>query len=172
VINCIAVDPLNQKWVGTTEGAFLLSQDGTQTLASYTTQNTQGKLIANDIRSIAVDPKSGTVYFASVLGLASLTTAAAAPRQAFEELDLYPNPFLMPSTSPLTVSGLVENSRLKVLSIDGSLIRDMETPGGLIGYWDGKNQEGNEVPSGVYVVVAYSADGSAVATGKVAVIRR
>ena len=80
MINTIAVDALNQKWVGTNEGVILLSADGTQVLAQYTVQNTGGKLIDNDIKSIAVDPGTGTVYFGTRSGLASLTTPAAAPR--------------------------------------------------------------------------------------------
>ena len=74
VINTIAVDPLNQKWVGTTDGVFLLTPDGTQILASYTVDNTAGKLMDNDVKSIAVDGKTGTVYFGTAFGLASLTT--------------------------------------------------------------------------------------------------
>ena len=41
-----------------------------------------------------------------------------------------------------------------------------------MGFWDGRDEDGGEVASGVYIVVAYSADGSKVVTGKVAVIRR
>ena len=119
VINCIAIDPLNQKWVGTPEGVILLSADGTQTLATYTVENTAGKLMENDVKSIAIDAKTGTVYFATISGLASLTTAAAAPRSSFDELTVFPNPFVVPGGSLLTVSGLVENSNLKILTMDG-----------------------------------------------------
>jgi ligand-binding sensor domain-containing protein len=171
VVNTIAVDPLNQKWVGTTDGVFLLSPDGTQTLASYTVDNTAGKLIDNDVKSIAIDGRSGTVYFGTTHGLSSLTTAGASPQSSFDQLTVYPNPFRIPGTTQLTVSGLVQNSSLKIVTIDGTVIRDLKTPGGLIGFWDGKDNNGNDVSSGVYLIVAYSEDGSAVANGKVAVIR-
>jgi ligand-binding sensor domain-containing protein len=173
VINTIAVDPLNQKWVGTTEGVILLSPDGTQQLASFTVENTDGKLIDNDVKSITFDGNTGTVYFGTLSGLASLTTAAVSPKTAFEQLMISPNPYLIPNTISLTVDGLVENSLLKILSIDGRVIREIESPGGRVGFWDGKDEEGNDVSSGVYLVVAYSSeDGTQVATGKVAIIRR
>lgn len=171
VINTIAVDPLNQKWVGTTEGVFLLTPDGTQILASYTVDNTAGKLMDNDVKSIAVDGKTGTVYFGTAFGLASLTTPGAAPRASFDGLTIYPNPFHIPGTTQLTVSGLVENSSMKIVTTDGTVIRDIKTPGGLVGFWDGKDNGGNDVSSGVYLIVTYSEDGSAVANGKVAVLR-
>jgi hypothetical protein len=150
---------------------FLLSPDGTQTLASYTVDNTAGKLIDNDVKSIAIDGRSGTVYFGTTHGLSSLTTAGASPQSSFDQLTVYPNPFRIPGTTQLTVSGLVQNSSLKIVTIDGTVIRDLKTPGGLIGFWDGKDNNGNDVSSGVYLIVAYSEDGSAVANGKVAVIR-
>lgn len=171
-INTIAVDPINQKWVGTAEGVIVLSQDGTQQIASYTVASTDGKLIDNDIKSIAIDAKSGTVYFGTLFGLASITTAAAAPKQTFDEIMTYPNPYIIPNPIALTIDGLVGRSAIKILSIDGHLIRDIITPGGRIGFWDGKNEEGKDVSSGVYIVVAYSEDGSQTATGKVAVVRR
>jgi len=173
VINTIAVDPLNRKWVGTTEGVIQLSPDGTQQLASYTVENTGGKLIDNSVKSIAFDGMTGTVYFGTLSGLASLTTAAVSPKTSFDQLIISPNPYLIPSTTSMTVDGLVENSILKVLSIDGRVIREIETPGGRIGFWNGKDEKGKDVSSGVYLVVAYSTeDGTKVATGKVAIIRR
>jgi hypothetical protein len=171
VINAIAVDPLNQKWVGTTDGVFLLSPDGTQTLASFTVDNTAGKLIDNDVKSIAFDGKTGTVYFGTTHGLSSLTTAGASPQSSFDKLTIFPNPFRVPGSALLTVSGLVQNSSMKIVTIDGTVIRDLKTPGGLVGFWDGKDNSGNNVSSGVYLIVAYSEDGSAVANGKVAVIK-
>jgi hypothetical protein len=171
-INSIAVDALNQKWVGTNEGAVLLSGDGTQVIASYTTENTSGTLMDNRVLSIAVDQRTGTIFFGTPVGLASLTTSAAAPVSSFGELLVYPNPFLVPSAQPVTVDGLVEGSRLRILSVDGRVIADLPTPGGRVGFWDGKNAHGEDVASGVYLVIGYSEDGQQVGTGKVAVVRR
>jgi len=74
VVNCIAVDALNQKWVGTSDGVIVLSPDGIQQVATYTVASTNGKLIDNDVKSIAIDGGTGTVYFGTLSGLASLTT--------------------------------------------------------------------------------------------------
>jgi ligand-binding sensor domain-containing protein len=172
VVNSIAVDALNQKWVGTPEGVILLSPDGIQQLASYTVENTGGKLIDNDVKSIAIDNRTGTVYFGTAVGLSSLETTAAAPKDQFERLEISPNPYVIPSEVPLTVDGLVENSVLKILTIDGRLVREIPSPGGRIGFWDGRDEDGEPVASGIYVIVAYSSDGSRITAAKAAVIRR
>jgi hypothetical protein len=105
-------------------------------------------------------------------GLASLTTPAAAPRESFDGLTVYPNPFMIPGTVPLTISGLVAGSELKIVSVDGTVVRNLKTPGGLVGTWDGRDSNGEPVASGIYIIVAYGEDGGAVTTGKVAVIKR
>ena len=171
-VNAIAVDPLNQKWVATTEGVILYSPDGTQALASYTVESTAGKLIDNNVKSIAIDPGTGTVYFGTTGGLASLSTPAVAPKAQFDKISVYPNPYFVPNGTQLTVDGLVANSSIKVLTIDGRLVREIKTPGGRIGFWDGRDEQGNVVASGVYIIAGFTQDGSQAGKGKVAVIRR
>lgn len=172
IINAIAVDPLNNKWIATTQGVFVLSPDGTSILTQYTQENTDGKLIDNNVTSLAIDSKSGTVYFGTDRGLSSLTTTAAAPLRSFDGLDVSPNPFYIPGNSTLTIDGLVQNSVLKILSINGDVVNELKTPGGRVGFWDGRDLRGNLVSSGVYIIVAFSENGSQVAAGKVAVLRR
>lgn len=172
VVNCIAVDALDQKWVGTSDGVIVLSPDGTQQVATYTVASTNGKLIDNDVKSIAIDGGSGTVYFGTLSGLASLTTVSATPRTAFGKLLLSPNPFVIPTNPQVTIDGLVEDATLKILSIDGRLVRQIKSPGGRIGFWDGRDEEGRLVASGVYIVVASAEKDETVAKAKLAVIRR
>jgi ligand-binding sensor domain-containing protein len=172
IIQAIVVDPLNNKWIGTRQGVFVLSPDGTSILNRYTVENTDGKLLDNDVASIAVDSRTGTMYFGTEKGLSSLGTPAAAPNRSFSELFFAPNPFYLPSNKNLTIDGLTQNSLIKVLTIDGNLIKEIRSPGGRIGFWDGTDLRGNMVGTGIYLIVAYSEDGSKAASGKVAVVRR
>ena len=171
MINSIAVDALNQKWVGTSEGVILLSPDGVQELASYTVESTDGKLMDNNVLSVAVDGRTGNVYFGTASGLASLTTSAVEPKEAFGKLTSYPSPYRVPNTIPLTIDGLVANSNIKILTSSGSLVREVKSPGGRVGYWDGRDTRGSVVASGIYIVVGFTDDGSQTGTGKIAVIR-
>jgi hypothetical protein len=171
-INDILVDPLNNKWIATENGVFVLSPDGTSVLERYTVASTNGKLPDDRVVSLAMNRRTGTIFFGTERGLASLTTPAATPARAFDELDLAPNPFFLPSASPLTVTGLVQGSSLKVMTVNGIVVRQLSTPGGNIGFWDGRDENGETVGSGIYFIIAYSEDGTLVAKAKLAVIRK
>jgi ligand-binding sensor domain-containing protein len=174
-VNAIAVDPLNNKWVGTKEGVFVLSDRAT-VVASYTVNSTNGKLPDNDVRAIAFDGNRGIVYLGTEKGLAGIKTSFIAPHASFQDITVYPNPFIVSGGKTLTIDGLVQNSSVKILSNDGRLVRELSDksslPGGRIAFWDGTDQEGTPVASGIYLIVAYTQQGDQVATGKVAVVRR
>ena len=169
-INCIAVDPLNQKWIGTNQGLLLVNSDGSRLLATYDSKNSP--LLADVIRSIAIDENKGTVYVGTDAGLTSFDTPSTKPLDSFSELFVYPNPFLVENNNGLlTIDGLIKDTEIKILSISGKLISEFSSPGGRVAYWDGKDSEGKLVNSGIYIIVAYDIEGNNVATSKVAVLR-
>jgi ligand-binding sensor domain-containing protein len=45
IIQAIAVDAVNNKWIGTKEGIFVVNADGTQLLQSYTVASTNNSLL-------------------------------------------------------------------------------------------------------------------------------
>lgn len=171
-ISTIAVDPINQKWVGTQNGILVLTADGVRVVAEYSTSNSP--LPTNTIRSIAFDEKRGIAYIGTDFGLTTLTTSSIQPKEQFDELFIYPNPFLIEDggNKEITIDGLIKDSNIKILSITGKLIREFASPGGRVAFWDGRDEKGDLVPSGVYIVVAYDAEASNIAKSKVAVIRK
>ncbi|MBU2507657.1 MAG: hypothetical protein KJ799_13175, partial [Bacteroidetes bacterium] len=170
-ITAVIVDPLNQKWVGTKQGVFVMSPDGTRLIAQYDSKNSP--LPVDDIKSIAIDEKSGTVYIGTDQGGASVTTAFINPDKDFKNLFVYPNPFLVgEGENRLSIDGLIADSYLKILSVSGALVRDIVTLGGRVAFWDGRDSNNNLVASGIYIIVAYDEEANNVASTKVAVIRK
>ena len=170
-INCIAVDALNQKWIGSNAGLLLVNSDGSQLLATYDSKNSP--LLSDEITSLAIDENSGTVYAGTNSGLTSFKTPAEKPLESFSNLFFYPSPFIIDNSGKqLTIEGLVKDSDIKILTISGKLIRHFTSPGGRVAYWDGRDDSGNLVASGIYLVVAYDTEGNNVTTGKVAVLRK
>jgi hypothetical protein len=169
-ITSIAVDPLNNKWVGTYQGVFVLSPDGIFLIDQFDSKNSP--LPSDEITSIAIDKNSGMVYIGTNFGVSTLTTSSIKPNQNYDKLFVYPNPFKVDGSTKLSIDGLMSNTTIKVLAVSGELVREFLTPGGRIGFWDGKDEDGNFVASGIYIIVAYDEEAENVATTKVAVIRK
>lgn len=172
VIQAIAVDAVNNKWVGTKEGVIVVNQDATQVLAQYTVLSTNGKLMDNDVRSIAFDQARGIVYFGTEKGLSSLEVAPIQTERSLSTLELGPNPFILPSEKPLTIKNLAAQSTIKVISTDGKLVSEFAAQGGGRAFWDGHDKNGQLVASGIYFIVAFAENGNQTTAAKVAVIRR
>ena len=169
-VNAIAVDPLNQKWIGTNEGLLLVNSDGSRLITTLTAQNSA--LLSNIIRSITIDENRGIVYVGTDEGLTSFETPYIKPLESFDKLFVFPNPFKIKSgTNLLTIDGLIRDTDIKILSVSGTLITEFSSPGGRTAYWDGKDDKGELVSTGVYIIVAFDTEGNEVITGKVAILR-
>ncbi|MCL6495312.1 MAG: hypothetical protein K6T54_11110, partial [Ignavibacterium sp.] len=95
------------------------------------------------------------------------------PVDNFSGLSIYPSPFVISDGSQLvTIDGLIKDSEIKIITVSGKLVRKLETPGGRVAYWDGRDDDGNLVNSGIYVVVASDREANSVETGKIAVLRK
>lgn len=172
--NCISItyDILNDKWVGTeTNGVFHLSADGSTLIQQLNTAKTP--ILADKIPTIAVSNETGKAFFGTQKGLSSYLTDAIEPVQDFDQIVASPNPYFVPSDVNLKIDGLVENSIIKIITLNGEIINEFDSPGGRIAFWDGKNNINNQYAStGIYIIVAYNTDGSKVGTGKVAVVNK
>ncbi|MEO8514676.1 MAG: hypothetical protein ABI543_14045 [Ignavibacteria bacterium] len=170
-VQFIAVDALNNKWLGTlANGLLYVSPDGSTLLARYNTVNSP--LPTNKILSIVVSPKTGVAYFGTEKGLVSLNTIAVQPLESCDKIKVGPNPFIVPGDTKLKIDGLVSESTVKIMTISGTLVTEFETPGGKIAEWDGRDLNGNYVSSGIYIIAGYNKDASQVCTGKVAIVRK
>ncbi|MDT8324278.1 MAG: hypothetical protein RRA94_09210 [Bacteroidota bacterium] len=168
-ITTIAIDPVNNKWIGTKEGVFVLSADGSEIIAQYDVDNSP--LLDNEIQAITIHPETGVAYIATRRGLSSLATPYVQPVTAFEDLRVSPNPFRPGRDERVMIDGLVEGAVIKILSVSGNLVAEIASPGGRVGFWDGRTQDGEYAASGIYIVVAAAPNGSQAATAKLAVVR-
>lgn len=166
-VTALAVDALNRKWVGTNDGILVLSSDGTDVLKTFTSDNSP--LVNNQILSILPDDETGDVYIGTVNGLVKVKTEAIRSTQ-IDRLSVTPQPYTVPATEPMRITGLPENSTVKVLTLSGALVREFRAPGGDIGFWNGTDDSGEPVATGVYIIAAESAQGETV-IGKAAIVR-
>ncbi|HSP88477.1 MAG TPA: two-component regulator propeller domain-containing protein, partial [Ignavibacteriaceae bacterium] len=170
-ITALIVDPLNQKWVGTKQGLHLINSDGTSLLATFNTKNSA--LLSDEITSLAIDENSGTIYVGTDnRGLTSFKTTSVSPNESFDELFAYPNPFILNNQNNIiTIDGLIRDTDIKILTINGKLVKQFTTPGGRVALWDGRDDLGSLVQSGIYFIVAFDQEGNNVAKTKIAILR-
>lgn len=174
--NCrtLCSDVLNEKWIGTeSNGVFHLSEDGSTLIEQFNISNSP--ILSNTIYSILVSGKNGKAYFATLNGLSSVETNAIQPVESFDKIICKPNPYIIPSSKnpTLTIDGLIENSTIKIITLNGEVVAEYTARTGRIDdQWNGTDKKGNLVPTGIYIVVAYNKDGSKVGKGKIAVIRK
>ena len=171
-INHVAVDPANRLWIAPDLGASLVQQveGGYEIVQTFTLDNSP--LISNVIMYIAVDGRSGRVYFVTDQGLVSYQGEAITASDEVKTLFVYPNParFLDGAEPTIMIEGLVDETELRILTSYGEVVNRISTRGGRV-RWDGRDLSGHVVPSGMYLVVAVGQNGEGTAYGKVAVIR-
>lgn len=167
----IKVDNANRKWVATDDnGVYLISSDNNTELAHFTTENSL--LPTNDIRSICIDDKNGRVYFGTLNGLCSYETGMNEDYGTLSESNVYayPNPVSPDYTGPITIKGLVENAQLKITTSSGYVVHEGVSNGPTY-QWDGCDQNGDRVASGVYMVLLSTETGEKGCVTKIAMVK-
>jgi len=149
-VTAIAVDGANRKWLGTEKsGVYLVSENGEKEIQHFTQENSP--LLSNTITSIAINQKSGEVFFGTDQGLIAYQGDATAGSDKYQNVYVYPNPVRETYDGPITVTGLIENTDIKITDISGNLVFNTTSLGGQA-TWDGTNLNGNRVKTGVYLV--------------------
>ncbi|WP_340112009.1 two-component regulator propeller domain-containing protein [Maribellus mangrovi] len=149
-VTAIAIDGANRKWLGTSNsGVYLVSESGEEEVLHFTAENSP--LLSNTIKSIAIDEKSGEVFFGTDKGLISYQGDAIGGKADYSGVYVYPNPVRETYEGPVTITGLISETDVKVTDIAGNLVYKTTSLGGQA-VWDGRNLNGNRVKTGVYLV--------------------
>ncbi len=169
VINIIAVDAANRKWVGTQEiGAILVSSDGQKIIEEFNVNNSP--LPSNFVKTITIDNKTGEVYFGTDNGIVSYRGVAIEGQDTLENVIAYPNPVRPGYEGDVTIKGLMDNSSVKITDVAGNLVYETVANSGQV-FWNRKNLYGNDVKTGIYLIFVASEDGESSCVTKIAIIK-
>ena len=169
-INHIAIDGGNRKWFATNgAGVFLIGADNITQISNFMEDNSY--LLSNAINSIAINQKSGKVYFLTDKGLCSYQSDATEPSEEMTEDNVYayPNPVTPDYTGLITITGLTYDADVKITASNGALIAQGRSNGGMF-TWDGNDRQGRRVASGIYFVITATSEGKSGTVCKIAVI--
>jgi hypothetical protein len=168
-ITTIAVDGANRKWLGTANsGVYLLSADGTTQIKNFNELNSP--LLSNSIVSLAVDNKTGDVWFATSKGVQSYRGDATTGEEKFTKVYSFPNPVREDFKGNVTITGLIKDTQIRITDISGNLVYSTVSDGGQA-TWDLTTYNGRHVATGVYLIFCASKDGSQSYVTKMLVIK-
>ena len=152
MVNCIAVDAANRKWIGTeSAGLYLVTPDGTKILKQFNTENSY--LTSNTIYAVCCNTNTNSVYVLTANGFLEYISDANPSAANYDNVYVYPNPVRPDFTGLLTITNLMSNSCLKVVNAEGATIKQWQSDGGTA-TWDCCNESGERMPTGLYTIYA------------------
>ncbi len=158
-VTSISVGKNNRKWLGTmTNGVYLVNEDGNQILENYTSDNSYYP--GGATYNVYVHPITGSVFMGTVNGLVEYNDSYSPASEDYESVYSYPNPVKPDYTGWITVNGLMDNSYVSILDINGNVLYSATSQGGIMA-WDGCDTKGKRVKAGVYQVKASQTENDA-----------
>jgi len=163
-VNDIAVDERNNKWIATSNGLGVMNSKGefTQVFTMF-----NSKICGNNVRRLKIDQKTGDVWAGTEDGLSRYESGIGAPAKKLSEVVPFPNPFIIQNGNEmLTFDRLPYQGKVRIFTVAGELIQEIKSGN----QWNGRNQSGELVASGVYLFYIQGSSGES-AVGKIAVVR-
>ena len=121
-------------------------------------------LLSDEVRDIDFDDNKNLAYIATSKGVNVLRIPFGKPKLDYNHVKIFPSPFYIPSQKPMKVNGLIYGSSMMVTTLNGKVVRHIESSGIDIDgdqlSWDGRDSQGDYVSTGVYLLLIYSKDGS------------
>lgn len=162
-ITALEFDNRGNVWIGT-KGGLLLMDAVDSTFTIYTSLNSQ--LVNDVIQEIQYDAGSGDTYVATAGGITVIPSSQGKPVYEVDQVLAFPNPFVIDDPSDRLSFNFAESGTIVIYTPAGE--RVIEFP---VAEWDGKNQGGKDVASGVYLFTITDSEGKS-AEGKFLLIRK
>ncbi|MBQ7451340.1 MAG: hypothetical protein IJV60_02165 [Prevotella sp.] len=170
-VRCMDIDASGRKWFGTDgSGVYLISSDNNSELEHFTTKNS---LLPSDvIYDILLDEATGTVWFATSKGLCSYQSDVTETygNLSDDNVYAYPNPVAPGYTGDITIKGLMDGYQVTITTASGYVVNKGVCSGGSY-RWNGCDQNGDRVASGVYMVLVSTNEGEKGCVTKIAMVK-
>ncbi|MCH7948309.1 MAG: hypothetical protein IIC66_10980, partial [candidate division Zixibacteria bacterium] len=163
-IRVMEFDSRGNLWAGAANGLLRFDAAGgeTETFNSF-----NSGLVSNNVRHIHYDEFTGQMYIATDAGISVISSTFGTPTAELNSVVPFPNPFVIDSPDDLLEFNYAGSGVVNLYSAAGELVRELR-----IGQkWDGRNQGGEKVVSGVYLFVIADDEGNS-GRGKILLIRR
>ena len=162
-IGSIEFDSRGNVWIGSRNGLVFI--DATTNEQTWYTSLNSG-LVMDNIRALHFDPFSGDMYIATNLGISRILSQFGQPTTDVESVIAFPNPYVINSDDDILRFNFAENADLMIMNSAGEKVIEHKVGQN----WNGRNEAGEPVASGVYFFVIRDSEGN-VGRGKVLLIR-
>ena len=162
-ITDLEFDGRGNLWVGTKEG--LARYDASSgSFEIFTSLNSD--LASDVINSLTIDRFTGNLYVGTDAGISVMPSQIGSPVFDVEQVLAFPNPFVIRSGAERLSFNYSGSATVAIYNVAGEKVieADINTP------WDGRNEGGEAVASGVYIFVIRDGDGNT-GRGKVLLVR-
>lgn len=149
-------------WIGTTNGLAFLSSFSGQ-FETFTTGNSA--ILSDKINNLFWDQFTGDLYASTAAGLSIVPSRIGRPTSDIKRIVAFPNPYIIRSDGDILNFNYARSGEVRIFTVAGDLVKQFP-----IGPWDGRNQVGREVVSGVYFFVVLDNGGES-GNGKFLLIR-
>ncbi|MCH9024727.1 MAG: hypothetical protein IH931_05265 [candidate division Zixibacteria bacterium] len=163
-IRVMEFDSRGNLWAGAANGLvrFDAASGESETFNSF-----NSGLVSNSVRHIHYDEYTGRTYIATDAGISVIGSTIGTPTSELKSVMPFPNPFVIDSPDDLLEFNYAGSGIVNIYSAAGELVRELK-----IGQrWDGRNDRGEKVVSGVYLFVIADDEGNS-GRGKILLIRR
>lgn len=174
-ITSMEIDRRGNRWfLSSNAGIHILQSNGVWMNGGYGYHTGNSAILDDQIHSAAFDRRDGIAYLSTQKGLSLLKTPFADPRSDYQTIFIYPQPFDPERHGQVYIQGLMDNSNVKILTMNGRLVRELTARSGEVegfeAHWDGRDGDGDLVGNGVFILLLTNEDGNATSQ-KLAVLR-
>ena len=169
----IRTDSQNNAWIVTRHDGIRVIKGNASLWPNgegFTAENSE--LLSDYVYDIAFDNFNGLAYLATENGISILEIPFSDSNENYEQLYITPQPFIIPSDERMKIKKIINGSDVKIITINGRVLKkfnNIEYNQNII-YWDGKDDDGNYLSSGIYYILSYK-NGKSISK-KIAIIRK
>lgn len=170
----IYFDPKGNVWVSSSSSGFFILDNNNEYWPSKDGINiSNSNLLSNNIADIKFNSKEGLAYIATDLGVSKFKIPFIDDIKKTNSVTIFPSPFKIPSNKPMVIDGISQNSTIQIMTLNGSKIKTIgkQEINGYQATWNGMNDAGAYVGSGVYLVLIIDREYNASSIEKIAIIK-
>ena len=127
--------------------------------------------MSNEVKKIAIDGKTGEVYFATTNGICSFRSTATESGIENKNILIFPNPVPPDFNGSIAIRGVTNNAIVQITEMDGRLVYQTRAFGGQV-ILDGKDYKGRKISSGIYLVLISDEKGQTKQSSKIIFISK